>query len=148
MGASETEVSAEGAQLTAIPTVPWVNETSGKWVKLERFETNFVDQDGPQGVLGQASGRPKQNVIDWLDARGQAWTDHVQVVAMDPCATPARTYRVAEHHVRASRPALERVYARTIMTAWAALCAVCAPGRRTALCRVGLGMAALSCRAD
>lgn len=53
------------------------DETSGKWVKLERLETNFVDQDGPQGVLGQASGRRKQNVIDWLDARGQAWTDHV-----------------------------------------------------------------------
>lgn len=74
--------------------------------------------------------------------------DLSRVQSTSACATPARTYRVAEHHVRASRPALERAYARTIMTAWAALCAVCAPGRRTALCRVGLGMAALSCRAD
>ena len=76
------------------------DETSGKWVKLERLETNFVDQDGPQGVLGQASGRPKQNVIDWLDARGQAWTDHVQVVAMDPCATYRVAVQVALPHAR------------------------------------------------
>ena len=76
------------------------DETSGKWVKLERFETNFVDLDGPQGLLGQASGRPKQNVIDWLDARGQAWTDHVQVVAMDPCATYRAAVQVALPHAR------------------------------------------------
>jgi len=76
------------------------DETSGKWVKLERFETNFVDLDGPQGLLGQASGRPKQNVIDWLDARGQAWTDHVQVVAMDPCATYRTAVQVALPHAR------------------------------------------------
>ena len=50
---------------------------SGKWVKLERFETNFVDLSGPQGLLGQASGRKKSNVVEWLDARGQAWKDQV-----------------------------------------------------------------------
>ena len=64
---------------------------SGRWVKLERFETNFVDLSGPQGLLGQASGRKKSNVVEWLDARGQAWKDQVQIVAMDPCAT----YRAA-----------------------------------------------------
>ena len=38
-------------------------ELTGRWVKLERFETNFVDLEGPQGLLGQASGRIKTNVI-------------------------------------------------------------------------------------
>jgi transposase len=70
----------------------WVqDEVTGKWRLTERFETNFVDLDGPQGLLGQTSGRTKVNVIAWLDARGQAWKDAVQVVAMDPCAT----YRAA-----------------------------------------------------
>ncbi len=49
------------------------DEKTGKWVTLERFETNFVDLSGPQGLLGQASGRRKTNVIEWLDARGQDW---------------------------------------------------------------------------
>jgi transposase len=62
----------------------------GSWVKLERFETNFVDLDGSQGLLGQASGRRKANVVAWLDERGQAWKDQVAIVAMDPCATYAR----------------------------------------------------------
>ena len=67
------------------------DEQTAKWVKLERFETNFVDLSGSQGLLGQASGRRKANVIEWLDARGQDWKDQVQIVAMDPCAT----YRAA-----------------------------------------------------
>ena len=61
------------------------------WVRLERFETNFVDLAGPQGLLGQASGRTKANVVAWLDERGQDWKDQVAIVAMDPCAT----YRAA-----------------------------------------------------
>jgi len=54
-------------------------------------ETNFVDLGGRQGLLGQASGRRKDNVLGWLDERGQDWKDQVQIVAMDPCAT----YRAA-----------------------------------------------------
>ena len=64
---------------------------TSSWVKLERFETNFVDLGGAQGLLGQASGRTKANVVAWLDDRGQGWKDQVQVVAMDPCAA----YRAA-----------------------------------------------------
>jgi len=62
-------------------------EVTDTWVKLERFETNFVDLAGSQGLLGQASGRRKDNVIGWLDMRGQDWKDQVKIVAMDPCAT-------------------------------------------------------------
>jgi transposase len=64
---------------------------TGTWTKLETFETNFVDLAGTQGLLGQATGRTKVNVVAWLDERGQAWKDAVAVVAMDPCAT----YRAA-----------------------------------------------------
>jgi transposase len=70
----------------------WTRAEDGEgWVKRETFETNFVDLAGAQGLLGQASGRTKGNVIAWLDERGQAWKDSVRVVAMDPCAT----YRAA-----------------------------------------------------
>jgi transposase len=70
----------------------WTRGADGEgWVKLETFETNFVDLAGNQGLLGQASGRTKANVVAWLDDRGQAWKDAVAVVAMDPCAT----YRAA-----------------------------------------------------
>ena len=70
-------------------------ELTGRWVKLERFETNFVDLEGPQGLLRQASGRIKTNVIAWLDARGQDWKDQVQIVAMDPSATYRSAVREA-----------------------------------------------------
>ena len=70
----------------------WARAADGEgWVKPETFETNVVDLAGNQGLLGQASGRTKANVIAWLDERGQAWKDAVAVVAMDPCAT----YRAA-----------------------------------------------------
>jgi transposase len=66
----------------------WVrDEVTGKWGLTERFATNFVDLDGRQGLLGQTSGRTKAAVAAWLDERGQAWKDSVQIVAMDPCAS-------------------------------------------------------------
>ena len=68
-------------------------EDDKNWVKTERFETNFVDLGGAQGLLGQPSGRSKANAVAWLDERGQAWKDHIQIVAMDPCAV----YRAAVH---------------------------------------------------
>jgi len=85
-------VTALGIDETRRGRPVWTRcEVTNTWVKLERFETNFVDLTGTQGLLGQASGRRKANVIAWLDARGQAWKDQIQVVAMDPCAT----YRAA-----------------------------------------------------
>jgi transposase len=78
----------------------WQREAAGGWRRLERFETNFVDLTGDGGLLGQTAGRTGTAVVAWLDARGQAWKDAVQVVAMDPCAG----YRAAVHralpHVR------------------------------------------------
>ena len=73
---------------------------TGKWVVSERFETNFVDLGGGQGLLGQTAGRTKSAVTAWLDERGQAWKDHVQVVAMDPCASYRAAVREALPHAR------------------------------------------------
>jgi len=87
-----TAVTVLGIDETRRGRPRWTRcEATGAWVKLERFETNFVDVAGPQGLLGQASGRRKDNVIAWLDERGQDWKDQIQIVAMDPCAT----YRAA-----------------------------------------------------
>ena len=60
---------------------------TGQWVRMDMFETNFFDLDGDGGLLGQAGGRTKQTVIEWLDERGQAWKERVQIVAIDPSAT-------------------------------------------------------------
>lgn len=57
----------------------------------ERFETTFVDLAGGHGLLGQTAGRTKKAVVDWLNARGEAWKNSVRIVAMDPCAS----YRAA-----------------------------------------------------
>ena len=70
----------------------WTQDSeTGKWVRLDMFETNFMDLSGPGGLLGQASGRTKKTVIEWLDERGQEWKDAVEVVAIDPCSA----YRAA-----------------------------------------------------
>lgn len=90
--AEPTAVTILGIDETHRGRPVWTRgELTKTWVRSERFETNFVDLAGTQGLLGQASGRKKTNVIGWLDARGQAWKDQIEIVAMDPCAT----YRAA-----------------------------------------------------
>lgn len=72
----------------------WARDPAGRWRRLERFETNFVDLAGAGRLLGQTAGHTGTAVVGWLDTRGQAWKDAVQVVAMDPCAG----YRAAVEH--------------------------------------------------
>ena len=85
-------VTVLGIDETRRGRAKWVqDELTGRWRLTERFETNFVDLAGPQGLLGQTSGRTKASVVAWLDERGQGWKDAVQIVAMDPCAS----YRAA-----------------------------------------------------
>jgi transposase len=78
----------------------WRRGTDGRWERLDRFETNFVDLTGTGGLLGQAAGRTKTTVTDWLDARGPAWKAAVEVVAIDPCATYRRAVTEALPHAR------------------------------------------------
>jgi hypothetical protein len=85
-------VTVLGIDETRRGRASWVrDELTDRWRLTERFETNFVDLTGRQGLLGQTSGRTKATVVGWLDQRGQAWKDTVQIVAMDPCAS----YRAA-----------------------------------------------------
>jgi transposase len=56
---------------------------TGRWVRSEPFETNFVDLAGEGGLLGQTAGRTVAAVTGWLEARGEEWKASVQVVAMD-----------------------------------------------------------------
>lgn len=46
----------------------WRRGEDGKWRLTERFETNFVDLAGTQGLLGQTAGRTKSTVLSWLNA--------------------------------------------------------------------------------
>jgi transposase len=64
----------------------WRKSAAGKWGRAELFKTNFTDLAADGRLLGQTAGRTGATVTGWLDARGQAWKDTVQVVAMDPCA--------------------------------------------------------------
>src|SRR5512144_1630986 len=68
---------------------------SGRWRRLDRFETNFVDLGGDGGLLGQTGGRTAAAVVAWLDARGEDWKAAVRSVAMDPCATYRRAVQDA-----------------------------------------------------
>ena len=95
---------------------------TGKWRLSERFETNFVDLAGTQGLLGPCAGRTTTAVTGWLDDLGQDWKDAVQIVAMDPCATYRRAVQqalpqaliVADHFhlVRLANQALTEVRQR------------------------------------
>jgi len=65
----------------------WIRDPdTGRWVRTERFETNFTDLSGTGRLLGQVAGRTGKTVTGWLDARGQDWKDQVAFVAIDPCA--------------------------------------------------------------
>jgi len=44
------------------------DEQAGRWVRIDPWDTGFVDLAGDQGLLGQAEGRSSATVIDWLAA--------------------------------------------------------------------------------
>ncbi len=75
-----------GIDETRRGTPKWIRDEAGRWVRTERFETNFTDASGTGRLLGQVAGRTGKAVTGWLDDRGQAWKDQVQFVAIDPCA--------------------------------------------------------------
>jgi transposase len=63
----------------------------GRWHRIDRWDTGFVDLDGTQGLLGQAEGRTTATVVDWLTARTSAFRDAIRYVVIDPAAS----YRAA-----------------------------------------------------
>jgi transposase len=68
---------------------------TGRWVRVDPWDTGFVDLAGDQGLLGQAEGRTAAAVIDWLAARGPKFCDAVEFVAIDPAAGYASAIRTA-----------------------------------------------------
>ena len=44
-------------------------EQTRQWVRVDPWDTGFVDLAGDQGLLGQREGRTKAAVIDWLGER-------------------------------------------------------------------------------
>jgi transposase len=75
-----------GIDETRRGTPKWLQDETGRWVRTERFETNFTDLSGDRRLLGQVAGRTGTAVTGWLDDRGAGWKNQVRFVAIDPCA--------------------------------------------------------------
>ncbi len=72
----------------------WVrSKPDHRWVRVDAWDTGFVDLDGDQGLLGQTPGRTTASVIDWLRGCGPEFCAAVQVVAIDPAASYAAAIR-------------------------------------------------------
>ena len=87
-----------GIDETRFGGVRWVRGGDGSWVRIEPWETGFVDLRCPhhehgQGLLGQVDGRTAASVVRWLTARSQYFRDAVQIVALDPSAPYAAAVR-------------------------------------------------------
>lgn len=66
---------------------------TGRWVRVDPWDTGFVDLAGDQGLLGQREGRTSSAVIDWLAERSPEFREAVQFVAIDPAAVYAAAIR-------------------------------------------------------
>jgi transposase len=62
-----------------------------RWVRVDRWDTGFVDLHGGQGLLGQAEGRTSATVSGWLLLRSKQFRDAIRYVVIDPAAS----YRAA-----------------------------------------------------
>jgi transposase len=64
-----------------------------RWVRVDPWDTGFVDLTGDQGLLGQREGRTGAAVIDWLSERSDEFRAGVEFVAIDPAAVYASAIR-------------------------------------------------------
>ena len=64
-----------------------------RWVRVDPWDTGFVDLDGDQGLLGQREGRTGAAVVDWLSERSPAFREAIEYVAIDPAAVDASAIR-------------------------------------------------------
>jgi transposase len=83
----------------------WLRAENGSWVRVEPWETGFVDlrcphRDAGQGLLGQVDGRTAAAVVGWLTRRSPAFRAAVQIVALDPSAPYAAAVRAALPNAR------------------------------------------------
>jgi transposase len=68
-------------------------EQTRQWVRVDPWDTGFVDLAGDQGLLGQREGRTKAAVIDWLGERTPEFREAIEFVAIDPAAVYASAIR-------------------------------------------------------
>jgi transposase len=66
---------------------------TGRWMRVDPWDTGFVDLAGDQGLLGQREGRTGAAVIDWLSERSEEFREHIAYVAIDPAAVYATAIR-------------------------------------------------------
>jgi transposase len=59
---------------------------TGRWWRIDRWDTGFVDLAGTQGLLGQVEGRTTAAVVDWLTGRTPEFRAAVRHVVIDPAA--------------------------------------------------------------
>lgn len=72
----------------------WVQDSdTGRWRRVDPYDTGFVDLAGSQGLLGQREGRTSQSVIDWLEQQSVAFREAIVFVAIDPAAVYAKAVR-------------------------------------------------------
>ena len=62
-------------------------------MRVDPWDTGFVDLAGGQGLLGQVEGRTSATVVDWLTQRDPAFREAVRFVAIDPAAGYANAIR-------------------------------------------------------
>jgi transposase len=66
---------------------------TGRWARIDPWDTGFVDLAGDQGLLGQHEGRSGAAVVTWLKARTPQFRDSVTYVVIDPAAAYASAIR-------------------------------------------------------
>jgi hypothetical protein len=72
----------------------WAPHQDGRrWVRVDPWDTGFVDLDGDQGLLGQQEGRTGATVVDWLTERTPEFRAGIEFVAIDPAAVYASAIR-------------------------------------------------------
>ena len=62
-------------------------------MRVDPWDTGFVDLAGDQGLLGQQEGRTGAAVVDWLSERTPEFREGIEYVAIDPAAAYASAIR-------------------------------------------------------
>ena len=62
-------------------------------MRVDAWDTGFVDLAGDQGLLGQRAGRTGAAVVSWLAERSAQFREGIEYVAIDPAAVYASAIR-------------------------------------------------------
>lgn len=68
----------------------WIRDSAGYgWLRIDPWDTGFVDAAGDQGLLGQVEGRTTKAVTGWLNAQTAEFRESITHVVIDPAAAYA-----------------------------------------------------------